>query len=427
MKICAVVCELNPFHNGHEYLLREARRISGADFIIAVMSGDFVQRGVPAICDKYARTKQALMGGADLVVELPVMYATASADYFAQGAISVITSLGCVDSICFGSECGDFDLLRSCAGLCEENDPGLHILSQGAEAESTRKFKITKLLKEGVSFAKAYAEVTGNEFASNDMLAVRYLKSLDFQGYDVKGVNCPGRSGLRMTCICVKRQGGGYNDTGDSSFSARAVRSRISRAENIAHLVPKYVYRNLQSLADNAFPIYPDDLSIQMYTVLSGVLENEKTGDELLTDYMDVSDNVAGRIRSRVGMYKSLEQFVSAVHSKEYIKGRIYRALLHVMLGIRKTDYAENLEDCAVSYIRILGFRQSASALLTQIKETCIVPVISKAADANRFLDDEAMYLFDKDVRAANMYDMAAVFKFKKDPVHDYAREMVII
>ena len=113
MKVCACICELNPFHNGHEYLLREARRITGADYMIAVMSGDFVQRGIPAICDKYARSAQALMGGADLVIELPVMYATASADYFAAGAISEIVNLGCVDCIVFGSECGDLELLFS--------------------------------------------------------------------------------------------------------------------------------------------------------------------------------------------------------------------------------------------------------------------------------------------------------------------------
>ncbi len=423
MKVCAVVCELNPFHNGHEYLLREARRLSGADFMIAVMSGDFVQRGVPAICDKYARTQQALMGGADLVIELPVIFATASADYFAQGAISAIISLGCVDTICFGSECGDLDLLRSCAGLSEENDPGLHILSQGERSESTKKFRITKLLREGVSFAKAYAQVTGNEFASNDMLAIRYLKSLSLMGYDAAGKD----DSRGISCICVKRQGGQYNDGGDNSYSALAVRNKIIKGESFAHLVPKYVYRNLQSLSDNSFPVYPDDISIQVYTTLSNVIENESTHGELLTDYMDVSENIAGRIRSGIGKYKSLEQFVSLVHSKEYIKSRIYRALLHILLDIRKADYADSLEDCAVSYVRILGFRQSSSALLSQLKETCIVPVISKAADAKRYLDDEAMYLFSKDVRAANTYDMAAVFKYGKTPVHDHAREVVII
>ena len=414
MKVCACICELNPFHNGHEYLFREARRLTGADFLIAVMSGDFVQRGLPAICDKYARAAQALMGGADIVIELPVMYATASADYFAMGAVSAIVSIGCVDSIVFGSECGDLDMLRSCAGLREEKDPGLHILSQGADSESSRNYKITKLLKEGVSYAKAYAMVTGNEFASNDMLAVRYIKSLAMLGSDIE-------------TVCVKRQGGGYNDRGDDSLSALAVRHKILKRESIAHLVPKYVYRNLEGLSGSAFPVVLSDFSIQLYTIMSRVIDEEEYGGTTLSDYMDVSANIAGRIRSSVGQFKDYDGFVDLVHSKEYTKSRVYRALLHILLDIRKDDYSAELEECGVSYIRILGFRRSATALLSQIKESCMVPVISKAADAPSILDDDAMYLFDKDIKAANLYDMACTFTFKKDHVHDCSRELVII
>ena len=414
MKVCAVICELNPFHNGHEYLFREARRLTGADFLVAVMSGDFVQRGLPSICDKYARTSQALMGGADLVVELPVMYATASADYFAQGAVSAIINMGCISHICFGSECGDLDMLRSFAGLEETGDPGLHILSQGSDSEKSKKYRITKLLKEGMSYARAYAEVYGCEMAPNDMLAVRYLRSLDMCGSEI-------------IPVCVKRMGGGYNDQTDSSLSARSVRKKIFGHENFAHLVPKYVYRNLQSLAGSAFPLYPGDLSIQLYTVISRIIEEEETGDAFLTDHMDVSENIAGRIRGNIGRYKDYESFAALVHSKEYTKSRVYRALLHILLDIRKADYPEDLEDCAVSYIRILGFRQSASALMSRIGDECMVPVISKAADAASILDDEAMYLYGKDIRAANMYDMACTFKFGKDPAHDFSREMIII
>jgi len=415
MKVCACICELNPFHNGHEYLFRTARSLTGADFIIAVMSGDFTQRGLPAICDKYARATQALMGGADLVIELPVMYATGSADYFAFGAVSSIVSMGCVDHLCFGSECGDLTMLSSCAGLREEKDPGLHILSSGENSESTRNYKISKLLKEGMSYAKAYATVTGNEFASNDMLAVRYIKSLHMLG-----------SGIEP--VCIKRYGGGYNDSGDNDFSALAVRRKISRGESFAHLVPKYVYRNLQSVAGSAFPVNTDDLSIQLYTLLSHIIgEEEEGGDECLTDYMDVSANIAGRIRSNIGKYMGYESFASLVHSKEYTKSRVYRALVHILLDIRKTDYPEELNDCVVPYIRILGFRQASSALLSRLKDMCTVPVISKAGDAASILDDEAMYVFNKDIKAANLYDMACTFRFNKEPVHDFAREIVII
>ena len=414
MKVCACICELNPFHNGHEYLFREARRLTGADFLIAVMSGDFVQRGLPAICDKYARCTQALMGGADLVIELPVMFATASADYFAMGAVSAIVSMGCVDSIVFGSECGDLDMLGSCAGLREEKDPGLHILSQGADSESTKNYKITKLLKEGVSYAKAYAMVTGNEFASNDMLAIRYIKSLSILGSDIKKV-------------CVKRKGGGYNDNGPDSLSALSVRNRILKRESIAHLVPKYVYRNLEGQSGSAFPVVLNDFSIQLYTILSRIIDEEEHGGTMLTEFMDVSANIAGRIRSCIGSYKDYEGFIDLVHSKEYTKSRVYRALLHILLDIRKDDYDAELTDCRVSYIRILGFRRSATAVMSQIKESCIVPVISKAGDAPSILDDDELNLFNKDIKAANLYDRACPFTFKKDPVHDCARELVII
>ncbi|MCR5672308.1 MAG: nucleotidyltransferase family protein [Lachnospiraceae bacterium] len=414
MKVCACICELNPFHNGHEYLFREARRLTGADFLIAVMSGDFVQRGLPAICEKYARCAQALMGGADIVIELPVMYATASADYFAMGAVSAIVNLGCVNSIVFGSECGDIDMLSSCAGLREEKDPGLHILSQGSDSEISRNYKITKLLKEGVSYAKAYAMVTGNEFASNDMLAVRYIKSLEMLGSNIEKV-------------CVKRQGGGYHDKGDDSLSALSVRHKILKRESIAHLVPKYVYRNLESISGSAFPVVLNDFSIQLYTIISKVIDEEEYGGSALTDFMDVSANIAGRIRSSIGLFKDYDGFADAVHSKEYTKSRVYRALLHILLDIRKDDYSPELDECQVSYIRILGFRRSATAALSQIKENCMVPVISKSADAPSILDDDALFLFDKDIKAANLYDMACTFRFKKDHVHDCSRELVII
>ena len=414
MKVCACICELNPFHNGHEYLFREARRITGADHLVCGLRGDIVQRGLPAICDKYTRTSQALMGGADLVIELPVMYATASADYFAQGAVSAITSMGCVDGICFGSECGDLALLESCAGITEENNPGLHILSQGTQSDTTKKYRITQLLKEGMSYAKAYATVTGNEFASNDMLAVRYISSLDILGSD-------------MEKVCIRRMGGGYNDSGDNDFSALAVRNKILRRQPYAHLVPKYVYRSLESVGGLAFPIKLDDLSIQLYTMITRIIDEEEVGDGFLTDYMDLSDNIAGRIRSYIGQYRDYESFAGLIHSKEYTKSRIYRALLHILLDIRKDDYEEDLRDCCVSYIRILGFRKSAGHLLSQLKESCVVPVISKAGDAASILDDEAMHLFGKDIKAANLYDRVCTFKYGKEPVHDYAKQVVIV
>ena len=414
MIVCGVICELNPFHTGHEYLFRMARSLTGADYVVAVMSGDFVQRGTPAICDKYMRTSMALKGGADLVIELPVMYATSSADYFAYAGVSLLDSLGCVDFLCFGSECGDIEILKNCAGQGGDYNPGIHILSQGADSSNSVNIKINKLLKEGMSYAKAYSTVTNNELASNDLLAIRYLKSLDMRTSKIKPV-------------AVKRLAKDYLDAGDNSRSASAIRRRIESKEDYAHLVPKYSYKELEKSRGVTFPICLNDFGPQLYSVMDTVLENEKHGELSLMDYMDVSANIEGRIKGSFNDFTLYEEFVGLVHSKEYTKSRIYRALLHVLLDIRKEDYPDELAECEPGYARILGFREGSGPVLSMIKESSLIPVISKAGDGEKYLDEEALNSFLKDVHAANVYDKACVFKFGKSPIHDFSRQIVIV
>lgn len=410
MKVCGVICELNPFTSGHEYLFKNARSITGADYIIAVLSGDFVQRGMPAVVDKYARCTAALNGGADLVIELPAIYATASADYFAYGGVTLLDSLGCVDFLVFGSESGDIDLLKSCAGLDVKEKDEVHIMSQGHNTSEVVAHKINKLLREGMSYPKAYAAVTGNEVASNDMLGIRYIKSIDMR-----------MSG--MTPVAIKRRGSAYLDDGPSSQSASAVRKRILNKEDYAHLVPKYSLRGLENCKGVTCPVVINDFGPQLYAVIDTLI---RSGAEL-TDYMDVSQNIEGHIRTKFNDFKSYEDFAQLIHTKEYTKSRILRALLHIMLDIRKEDYPEALADCEAHYARILGFRQSSKELLSRIKESSLIPVISKAGDAGKILDDEAMDIFEKDVHAAGMYDKACVFKFGKKPSHDFAEQIVIL
>ena len=117
MKVCAIIAEYNPFHNGHEFQIKKAKEMTGADYIIVVMTGDFTQRGVPAVIDKYERTKMALKAGADLVIELPLYYSSSSAEYFASGSVNLLNKLGVVDYLCFGSECGDINILNDIANL----------------------------------------------------------------------------------------------------------------------------------------------------------------------------------------------------------------------------------------------------------------------------------------------------------------------
>ena len=413
MTICAVICELNPFHNGHEYLLREAKRLTEADYIVAIMSGDYVQRGLPAICDKYTRTRMALLGGADLVIELPVIYATASAEYFANGSVSLIDSLKCVDFLCFGSECGDINSLNRYVQKYIQHGREAHIIS-GNKYRDDFEQQVAEYLKNGDSYVKAYSKVLGYTLGSNDMLAINYIKSLMLMDSPIEA-------------IAVRRRGSSYLDDSNEADSATAIRKKIKSGAYIEDKVPEYSYKCLEEAKYENYPIELNDFSVQLYTRIDTILKNEKRGMDRLTNYMDVSMNLEGRIKSNIGDFISYEDFVEKIHSKEYTKSRVQRALLHILLDIRKDDYESEALKCNALYARILGFRQKSTELISVIKENAIIPVVSKAREASRLLDDEALKCFEQDIMAANMYEQCCSFKFSSEPVHDFSKEIVII
>lgn len=407
MKICGVICELNPFHYGHEYLFRKARKITGADYVIAVMSGDFVQRGMPAICDKYSRTIMALKGGADIVLELPSIYSTASADYFAYGAVSILNSLGCVDFLCFGTESGDIEVIRKYVDDYTDSNIEDDISDENLDLFDDMMAKSST----GISYAKKMAMLNGS-MGPNDMLASCYLKNITKLGSTIKP-------------IAIKRVGSGYFDESNSSTSATAIRKMIFEEEDISQYVPDYVFECFEDISYEYFPITLNDFSVQLFTRLDTIVNGDNELE--LTDYMDVSANIAGRIKSNLYDFTDYENFLSAVHSKEYTKSRVMRALLHILLDIKKTDYPEELLESSIGFVRILGFKNDASKLLSIIKECSLVPVVSKAKDAGRLLDEDAFHIFMKDIHCANLYEQCFAFKYGNSPVHDYSKQIVII
>lgn len=413
MTICGVICELNPFHKGHEYLFNEARKITGADIIIAIMSGDFVQRGIPAVCDKYSRTQMALKGGADVVIELPTIYSTASADYFAFGAVSALDNLRCVDFLCFGSESGDLYSLKKYVKNNFLNDNSPHILNQGIRKPGYNSL-VSDYLKEGDSYAKAMSRINGEDLGSNDMLGVAYIKSLKILNSDIEPV-------------VIKRSGSNYLDVSEDSNSATAIRRKIVEGKEYSANIPEYVREILEEAEFDRFPINIDDFSIQLFTRINTIIHKEERGEDSLTAYMDVSNNIAGRIRNNINDYISYDDFISCIHSKEYTKSRVMRALLHILLDIRKSDYSEDLLDCFTPFVRILGFNSKGRNALSIIKENSIVPVIAKAKDAEKILDEDALKVFNMDVYAANIYEQACTFKFKNSPIHDLRKEIIIV
>lgn len=411
MKAVGLVTEYNPFHNGHLYHLNKAMELTGADISVAVMSGDFVQRGEPAVLDKYTRTSMALNSGVNLVVELPVNYAVSSAESFAAGALKVLDYVK-ADSIAFGSESGDIERLSKLA----------HIL---CDNEDTLYKEISKYTDNGISYAAARQKVveklTDKDTAamltsSNNILAVEYLKAIIKNNYAIKPYT-------------IQRQGDSYNDTDIRSeyASATALRENL-KADNISEYIP--VKAGL-ILSSNTNYIYPDDITEVLFTRLLDILfasnYDKNVFIENVMQYPDVSKEIAGRLYKSVmdmitrtvpqgaeskdnGVF-SFGSLCEHIKTKEVPLSRIKRALVRITLGLDKKHMEKYANE---PYIRVLGFDKKGQEYLSYIRKTVEVPLITKTADYKEMLLD--------DIHAANIYNMIVAGKYGVKELGDFVR-----
>ena len=411
MKAVGLVTEYNPFHNGHLYHLNKAMELTGADISVAVMSGDFVQRGEPAVLDKYTRASMALNSGVNLVVELPVNYAVSSAENFAAGALKVLDYIK-ADSIAFGSESGDIERLSKLA----------HVL---CDNEDTLYKEISKYTANGISYAAARQKVveklTDKDTAamltsSNNILAVEYLKAIIKNNYAIKPYT-------------IKRQGDSYNDTDIMSdyASATALRGNL-KADNISKYIP--VKAGL-ILSSNTNYIYPDDITEALFTRLLDILfassYDKNVFIENVMKYPDVNKEIAGRLyKSAMDMItrtvphgagsKDNEAFsfgslCEHIKTKEVPLSRIKRALVRITLGLDKKHMEKYSNE---PYIRVLGFDKKGQEYLSHIRKTVEVPLITKTADYKEILLD--------DIHAANIYNMIVAGKYGVKELGDFVR-----
>ena len=411
MKAVGLVTEYNPFHNGHLYHLNKAMELTGADISVAVMSGDFVQRGEPAVLDKYTRTSMALNSGVNLVVELPVNYAVSSAESFAAGALKVLDYIK-ADSIAFGSESGNIERLSKLA----------HIL---CDNEDTLYKEISKYTANGISYAAARQKVveklTDKDTAamltsSNNILAVEYLKAIIKNNYAIKPYT-------------IKRQGDSYNDTDIRSeyASATALRGNL-KADNISKYIP--VKAGL-ILSSNTNYIYPDDITEALFTRLLGILfassYDKNVFIENVMRYPDVNKEIAGRLyKSAMDMITrtvpqgaeskdngafSFGSLCEHIKTKEVPLSRIKRALVRITLGLDKKHMEKYANE---PYIRVLGFDKKGQEYLSYIRKTVEVPLITKTADYKEMLLD--------DIHAANIYNMIVAGKYGVKELGDFVR-----
>ncbi len=396
MKNCGIIAEYNPFHNGHLLHIKTARSIFGAENIIVVMSGNFVQRGEPAICDKYARTKAALLNGADVVIELPIFFATSSAEFFAKGAVNILHNCGIVDSICFGSENGDIDMLSSLAEslICLEKNP---VFKQAIKEE----------LQKGVSFPvarqKAMDKMCELEekpvlYEPNDILAVEYLKAI----YSLKSP---------ITPLCIKREIAHYHSKTLSSVisSATAIRSFVFDGikgdmkdfEALEGAMPKssfeiFVEEINKGVAPNRLDNYSD--------VLQYIVRSSDADD--ISKIFDISEGLENRIISFVGGYKKISDIVTGVKTKRYTFTKLQRAVLHLLLGITTEDFNYFDKKGGPQYIRVLGFKSDKGYLIKELSEKATLPLVMNLKYAKNILNQDAMKMLNHEIRTTDIYNL---------------------
>ncbi len=406
MKTVGIVSEYNPFHNGHKYHIQAAKEACGADFCICIMSGNFVQRGEPSIFDKWSRAKMAVMNGADLVVELPVVFACQPAEIFALGAVKILNGMDIVDHLCFGSELGDTDTLNQLAELLHQ------------EPEAFKRL-LREYLDEGASYpnaiSRALSTYLGKEQQSinddilknpNNVLGIEYIKAL----ISLKS---------KIEPIAVKRIASGYNDkciTG-SIASATAVRAEIKNSgisEAVRRSVPENVLPIIEDLIhEGRHPLYLNDFSdILLYRL-------RLTEEAELTKYLNVREGIENRLKKCSHTSSDCEELIEAVKTKRYTRTYIQRLLCHLLLDIKKSDVAifKNL-NCP-AFIRILAFNENGTKLIKEVKKRSAFPVISKVADFDH-PNVHIKKMFAYDIAATNIYNLAYRTHSHKKGMEDY-------
>ncbi|MCX4351467.1 MAG: nucleotidyltransferase family protein [Lachnospiraceae bacterium] len=422
MKIAAIIAEYNPFHNGHQYQITETRKNTGADYIVAVMSGDFLQRGGPALCNKYIRTHMALSGGVDAVIELPCLYAVSSAEYFAGGSIALLNQLGAIDILSFGSEAGDLSPLMEYAhSLCSFNE--------------SQQASVKKYLQEGYSFPYARSRALSSSKAQtllsgpNNILGLEYCKAL-----------LSSQSSIQP--FTLKRQDTGYHHTSlDASShyaSASALRDALCRKpESAAAYMPDTSYQLLcsnQASACTSGRILPASQDIQMVNEndFSGLLHYKLLSEQEngFSQYLDCNNDLSDKILKNLPDYTGFSDFCRLLKSKDLTYSRISRVLIHILLNIKTPPFFRTVfpeRELFVPYARLLGFRKSASPLLSKIKSHSSIPLISKPANASSILNEDAFALFRQDIYCASVYESVQLDKFGKTPLNEWKCSPLIL
>ena len=411
MKVAGIIAEYNPFHRGHAYQIEETRKKTGADVIVAVISGSFVQRGAPALFDAHARARLALLGGADLVFALPAANACQSAEFFARAGVKLLDGLGCVDVLSFGSERGDIRALEELARI---------LLDEPEDYRETLKIR----LRAGEPFPAArqqalaaYLSREGENpqdaallLSPNNILGVEYLKALRRLRSSIKP-------------FTISRKGSGYHDTRlEGTFpSASAIRLALKENGGGLPVETERLFAGMPSPVGEAFAdalnregcLWEDDFS----QILRWMLYSRSRQE--MTSIRELSPELADRIGRLRNSFETVSQFTALLKTRELTYSRISRALFHLLLDIRQAP--------PISYARLLGFRREASGVLRAIKENGKIPLITGTANAALLLDEQAHRLLEEEITICHLYETIRCSRYHRSFRHEHTRQLTIL
>lgn len=404
VKTVGIIAEFNPFHTGHKYFIDEIKSKTKAENVIVVMSSNFVQRGEPAIFDKWTRTKTALLNGVDMLIELPVLYSTSPAPHFAYAAVKLLHDTGIVDTLCFGSESGDINSLK-------------HF----AQQQETPLFQQTlkKQLDKGLSFPAARAnaltaafEKHGFDIAQpNNILAIEYLKAMITLESS-------------MDAVTISRKGH-YHDTSLEKSFASATALRQALLHHKYEEVWSYLPPNTHSILLHALEHGAGAISLEAFTPMINYILRILNAEELRTIF-EVTEGLEHRILRSLEHGYSISQLTEYIKSKRFTLAKIKRILLHALLQITKNDMELYQSGCP--YIRLLGFRRDKQQLLSQLHQKATLPILTQMRQITAFEENTRIYkMLCQEIKATDLYFMGSSNPACRHPKQDFTTPMVMI
>ena len=408
-KVLGIIAEYNPFHNGHLYHLQKSLQVTGSSYCVAIVSGNFTQRGSTSLVDKWTKAEIALRNGIDLVLELPLLYSISSAENFAEGAIKILDSLKVVDYISFGSESGDISTLNMIADVLYKEPKAYknilsHELSKGLSFPKARENALLMYLNDIRKFSNVLS-------SPNNILGIEYLKALK-------------KYKSNIIPVTIERYNSNYHDT--------SYRGNVASSTAIRNIVKNNGWDILRKVVpENTFSILLENIKVGHVVPDLSVFEKQiiynlrKMSIQEIAQLPDVSEGLENAIKNAANSCNSVIEFLNIIKSKRYTNTRLQRILVYALLGITKKDI--DLSKKAIPYIRVLGFNNKGKYLISEVARAN--PKLEIITSVKKYLDTSnnknSRYMLEKDIWATNVYTIG--YEYDSWNNLDYTHKLITL